>query len=119
MPRHARPDCCPLPAALKRIVLIDTASRDADGLVRRIGHVDLMDIADPEGHARLSTDAARDLSGRFTFPFFTIEDVMRLDETHVLVANDNNLPFSSGRRLDAAADNEFILPSVPELLAAR
>lgn len=113
------PDCFPLPAAVKRIVLIDTASRDAEGFVRRIGHVDLMDVADPEGHARLSTDAARDLTGRFTFPFFTIEDVMRLDETHVLVANDNNLPFSSGRRLDAAADNEFILLSVPELLAAR
>ena len=54
-----------------------------------------------------------------TFPFFTIEDVMRVDDTHILVGNDNNLPFSSGRQLDAAADNEMMLLSVPELLAAR
>jgi hypothetical protein len=113
------PDCFPLPAMLKRVVLIDTASVDSDGFVRRIGHVDLMNIADPAGMARLPTAAGRDLAGAFTFPFFTIENVMRADETHILVANDNNLPFSTGRQLDQAASNEFILLSVPELLAAR
>jgi len=92
---------------------------DAEGFVRRIGHIDLMDIADPEGKNRLETVAARDLAGKMTFPFFTIEDVMRVDDTHILVGNDNNLPFSSGRQLDAAADNEMMLLSVPELLAAR
>ena len=44
---------------------------------------------------------------------------MAVDETHILVAVDNNLPFSSGRRLDRAADNELILLEVPELLDAR
>ncbi len=113
------PDCFPAPAMLKRVVLIDTASVDADGFVRRIAHVDLMDIQDPDGKSRLETAAARDLTGKMTFPFFTIEDVMKVDDTHILVANDNNLPYSSGRKLDAAADNEFILLSVPELLAAK
>jgi hypothetical protein len=113
------PDCFPLPAMVKRVVLIDTASVDADGFVRRIGHIDLMAIADPAGMARLPTVAARDLAGVFTFPFFTIENVMRVDETHIMVANDNNLPFSTGRQLDQAASNEFILLSVPELLGAR
>lgn len=113
------PDCFPAPALLKRIVLIDTATVDADGFVRRIGHIDLMDINDPEGKNRQETDAKRDLKGKLTFPFFTIEDVMKVDDTHILVANDNNLPYSSGRKLDAAADNEFILLSVPELLAAK
>ncbi|NUB44284.1 esterase-like activity of phytase family protein [Fertoebacter nigrum] len=113
------PDCFPAPAMLKRIVLIDTATVDADGFVRRIGHIDLMDIADPQGLNRLPTVANRDLTGKMTFPFFTIEDVMLVDETHIMVANDNNLPYSSGRQLDAAADNEFILLSVPELLAAK
>jgi hypothetical protein len=115
----ARPDCFPLPAMLKRIVLIDTASVDANGFVRRIGHIDLMDIADPDGRARLPTAAKRDLQGKFTVPFFTIEDVMRVDDTHIMVATDNNLPFSSGRQLDAAKNNEFMLLHVPELLAAR
>ncbi|PTE22123.1 hypothetical protein C5F48_08825 [Cereibacter changlensis JA139] len=112
-------DCFPDPAMLKRVVLIDTATRDAEGFVRRIGHIDLMDIEDPEGLNRLPTAANRDLAGKMTFPFFTIEDVMRVDETHILVANDNNLPYSSGRDLDAAAQNEFILLSVPELLSAK
>ena len=57
--------------------------------------------------------------GTFRFPFFTIEDVARVDDTHILVANDNNLPYSGGREIGRAADNEFILLSVPELLSAR
>ena len=114
-----KPDCFPLPAMIKRIVLIDTASVDAEGFVRRIGHIDLMDIDDPENRARLSTVASRDLTGKLTFPFFTIEDVMRVDDTHILVGNDNNLPYSSGRQLDEAAANEMILLEVPEFLAAK
>ncbi len=110
------PDCFPLPAMVKHVVLIDTASIDADGFVRRIGQVDLMNIADPEGVARLTTDGGE--AGRFSLPFFTIEDVMKVDDTHIMVAIDNNLPFSSGRKLNAAADNEVVLLSVPEFLAA-
>jgi hypothetical protein len=113
------PDCFLAPAMLKRVVLIDTASVDAAGFVRRVGHVDLMDIKDPDGRNRQETAASRDLAGIMTFPFVTIEDVMKVDDTHILVANDNNLPYSTGRKLDRAADNEFILLSVPELLAAR
>ncbi|QIR85846.1 esterase-like activity of phytase family protein [Paracoccus sp. AK26] len=107
--------CYPQPARVKNVVLVDTANRDDEGFIRRIGHVDLLDIADPDGKAPegMATD------GRFTFPFFTIENVARVDDTHILVANDNNLPFSGGREIGKAADNEFILLSVPELLAAR
>ncbi len=112
-------DCFPSPAMIKRIVLVDTASVDADGFVRRIGHIDLMDIGDPDGKARLKSAANRDLTGKFTFPFFTIEDVMKVDDSHIMIAVDNNLPYSSGRALDRAADNEIILLSVPELLAAK
>ncbi|MEF3049007.1 esterase-like activity of phytase family protein [Pseudotabrizicola sp. L79] len=111
------PDCFPLPAIVKHVVLIDTASVDADGFVRRIGQIDLMNIADPQGKARLTTDGGQD--GRFSLPFFTIEDVMRVDDSHIMVAIDNNLPFSAGRKLNAAADNEVVLLSVPEFLAAQ
>lgn len=108
--------CYPQPARVKNIVLVDTAATDADGFIKRIGHIDLMDIQDPDGKALAGLKPAE---GPFTFPFFTIEDVARVDETHILVANDNNLPFSGGREIGRAADNEFILLSVPELLAAR
>ncbi len=113
------PDCFPLPALLKRVVLIDTATIDAEGFVRRIGHVDLMNIADPDSVARLETVANPALTGRITMPFFTIEDVMRVDDTHIMVGNDNNLPYSSGRALDAASDNEMLLLDVADFLAAK
>ncbi|WP_112311657.1 esterase-like activity of phytase family protein [Pseudogemmobacter bohemicus] len=108
--------CYPQPARVKNIVLVDTASVDADGLLKRIAHIDLLDIQDPDGKALAGLKPAE---GPFTFPFFTIEDVARVDETHIMVANDNNLPFSGGREIGQAADNEFILLSVPELLAAK
>ncbi|MDO5621070.1 MAG: esterase-like activity of phytase family protein [Paracoccus sp. (in: a-proteobacteria)] len=109
--------CYPVPALHKRIVLVDTADRDADGFMRRIGDIDLMKITDPDGKARLETSRTGD--GPFTFPFFTIEDVMAVNDTQIMVANDNNLPFSGGRELGKAANNEFILLDVPELLAAK
>jgi len=111
--------CYPQLAKVKNIVLVDFSSVDAEGFVRRIGHIDLMDIQDPDGKAIVKTAAKRDLAGKFTFPFFTIEDVKKVDDTHILVANDNNLPFSGGREIGKAADNEFILLDVADFLAAK
>ena len=87
---------------------------DAEGFVRKAGYVALLDIKDPEGKAKAG---ARD--GVFTFPFVTIENVDVVDAEHIIVANDNNLPFSSGRQIGKNDDNEFILLRVPELLRAR
>jgi len=111
--------CYPLPAKVKNIVLVDTASIDDEGFIRRIGSINLLDIQDPDGKARLTTQADRDLTGKFTFPFFTIEDVMRVDDTHIMVANDNNLPFSGGREIGKAAHNEFMLLEVADFLSAK
>jgi hypothetical protein len=112
--------CFPLPARFKRVYLVDMAQADADGFVRKIGHIDLMAIRDPNARARISGDrpanAPRD---RFTFPFFTIENVAAVDGDHIIVGNDNNLPFSAGRHFFQADSNEFILLHVPELLRAR
>lgn len=108
--------CYPQPAQVKRVVLVDTAGTDDEGYIHRIGHIDLLDITDPDGKALAGLHPAE---GNFTFPFFTIEDVARVDDSHIMLANDNNLPFSGGRQIGKAADNEFILLSVPELLAAK
>lgn len=118
-PNQPRPDCFPNPARFKRVYVVDMAQVDANGFVRKLGHVDLMALADPEGLGRIPTAANPPLRGRYTVPFFTIENVMRVDADHIMVAVDNNLPFSSGRALDRAADNEFFLIRAPELLAAR
>jgi len=118
-PNQPRPDCFPNPARFKRVYVVDLAQVNADGFVRKLGHIDLMNLADPEGLARIETAANPPLRGCFTMPFFTIEGVVAVDATHIMVIMDNNLPFSSGRRLDRAADNEFVLIRAPELLAAR
>jgi hypothetical protein len=57
--------------------------------------------------------------GVYTFPFFTIENVDIVDERHIIVGNDNNLPFSSSRDPNRADDNELVLLEVEELLKAR
>ena len=55
----------------------------------------------------------------FTFPFVTIEGVDVVDERHLIVANDNNLPYSSGRTLGKQDDNELILVEAAEFLKSR
>ena len=110
----ARPDCQNVPAKFKRIYKISLKDADTDGFVRKIGYVDLLDIADPQGVAKTGGKG-----GKFTFPFVTIEDVDVVDAEHIVVANDNNLPYSTGRQLGRNDDNEFILLTVPELLNAR
>lgn len=114
------PGCFATPARFKRIYLIDLGDVDAEGFVRKIGHIDLMDIHDPNYVARTHGDRSPTVPADvFRFPFFTIENVYAVDADHIIVANDNNLPFSAGRRLVQADDNEFILLRVPELLRAR
>lgn len=110
--------CYPIPAKVKHIVLVDTSKVDADGFIQRIGYIDLMNIDDPDNKA-LKSVTGTEPNGKFSFPFFTIEDVMRVDDTHIMVANDNNLPFSGGREIGKAANNEFILLEVGDLLNAR
>ena len=87
--------CFRTPALVKRITLIDTARIDAEGYVARLAQIDLMDIADPEGLANLPTDGDVP-EGRFVFPFVTIESVILDGPEHILVGNDNNLPFFGG-----------------------
>ena len=112
--------CFPLPARFKRVYLIDLGDLDAEGHVRKIGHIDLMAIQDPQNLARLRGDRpAGAANTTLTFPFFTIENVAMVDADHIIVGNDNNLPFSAGRHLLRADDNELILLRVSEFLRAR
>ena len=104
----------PKPAQFKRIYLVDLARTDADGVVKKIGFIDLMAIRDPDKVARVPT---RD--GILTFPFETIENVDRIDATHIIVADDNNFPYSIGRAKGQADNNEFVILEVGELLNAR
>lgn len=101
-------------AGFKRIFAVDLCRAEVgDQLAKRLV-VDLLNLADEQG---LTTpeEGAVGLGAEFSFPFVTIESVYPVDEQTLLVINDNNYPFSSGRRPDVAPDNtEFILVGLPE-----
>ncbi len=107
----ARSDCFSKPAKFKRVYLIEFPDKQTE-VVNKLGYVDLMNIEDPDGVAQRGAS-----EGKFTFPFITIENVDRVDDRHIIVGNDNNLPFSSGRTIGKADDNEIILLDVGEMLS--
>ncbi len=89
-------------ANFKKIFKIDISKLDENGFVEKEMVVDLLNIADPN-------DLNGDGSLVFDFPFVTIEDVLVIDEETILVANDNNYPFSIGRPETGDIDNNEII----------
>jgi hypothetical protein len=112
-PSEKRPDCFAMPAKFKRVFKIEMTDANANGPVRKVGSIDLMRIADPDKRARKPlTD------GALAMPFQTIENVDVVDATHIIVGNDNNLPFSASRDPNKADDDEFLLLEVGDFLKA-
>ena len=109
-----RPDCFHDLPQFKRIYKIELTEANAGGPLRKIGYIDLLHIADPHKLSRKPL-----VNGELSFPFFTIENVDVVDATHIVVGNDNNLPFSSSREPNRADDNELILLEVGNFLKAR
>ncbi|MDX3927223.1 MAG: esterase-like activity of phytase family protein [Shinella sp.] len=112
-PKDPKPDCFAQASRVKRIYKIAFSDENAGKAVRKIGYIDLLTIADPDNRKRQGGG-----DGFYDMPFVTIENVDRVDETHIVVGNDNNLPFSAGRALDKADDNEFVLLEVGDFLKA-
>lgn len=112
--KNPKPDCFANPALFKRIYKIEMSDANAGNAVRKIGYIDLMKIADPDNKKRQGGG-----EGFYDMPFNTIENVDLVDDTHIVVGDDNNLPFSAGRAIDKADDNEFVLLEVGDLLKAK
>eukprot|EP01035_Chromulina_nebulosa_P033345 gene33345-44633_t len=108
-----RTDCFHDLAKFKRVYKIEMLESNVGGPVRKIGYIDLLNIADPNKLARKPLN-----DGVLKFPFFTIENVDVVDATHIVVGNDNNLPFSSSREPNKADDNELVLLEAGALLQA-
>ena len=113
-PKAPKPDCFAVAAKHKRVYKIEMTEENVGKAVRKIGYIDLMHIADPNNKKRQGGG-----DGYYDMPFVTIENVDRVDATHIIVGNDNNLPFSSGRSLGKADDNEFVLLEVGDFLNAK
>lgn len=113
-PANPKPDCFARASKVKRVYKIEMTDENAGNAVRKIGYIDLLNISDPDNKKRQGGG-----DGFYDMPFVTIENVDVVDDTHIIVGNDNNLPFSAGRALDKADDNEFVLLEVGDLLKAR
>jgi hypothetical protein len=101
-------------AKFKRVYKIEFGDANVGKPVRKVAFIDLMKIQDPDKKARKPLT-----SGVLAFPFFTIENVDVVDPSHIIVGNDNNLPFSSSREPNRADDNELVLLEVADFLKAR
>jgi hypothetical protein len=113
-PKAPQPDCFEAPAKLKRVYKIEFNDANVGKAVRKIGYINLLDIEDPNNKKRQGGG-----EGFYDMPFVTIENVDVIDASHIIVGNDNNLPFSAGRAVDKADDDEFVVLEVSDLLKAK
>lgn len=109
-----RTDCFGKLPSFKRVYKVEMSEANVGGMMRKIGYIDLLNIQDPRHLARKPLT-----NGVLQFPFFTIENVALVDSAHIVVGNDNNLPFSSSRHPNQQDDNELVLLNVRDLLQAR
>jgi hypothetical protein len=82
----------------KKVFLVDIAGVAEGGHVRKTLLLDLLAIPDPDG---VGGDG-----DFFRMPFYTIESVHVVDERTLLIASDNNFPFSHGRSRSRSADRK-------------
>jgi hypothetical protein len=113
-PGEARTDCFTRPAKFKRIYKIDFAAADAEGFVKKVAYVDLTKIDNPKRLARVGPNEAR-----FALPHLGPEGLAVVDARHIVVVNDNNYPYSSGRRIGKPDDDELTLLDIGALVDAR
>ena len=94
--RDNQGDDLPAPR-FKKVFLLDlAAAAERDGYVRKTLLVDLLAIPDPSA---IGGDG-----DFFRLPFYTIESVHVADADTLLLASDNNFPFSNGRARSLGAD---------------
>ena len=96
-------------ARLKRLYKIDIKNIDENGYVDKKEVADLLNIADPN---RISLSISKEgdigLGEVFSFPFVTIEAVAIVSPDTLVLTNDNNYPFSTGRNPNQSDDTEII-----------
>ncbi len=102
--------------AYKKIHLVELSAEG--GEVTKTELVDLIKISEPYGISIGQADDVGVGGSEFAFPFITIESVVLLDGRRIVVANDNNYPFSVGRHAASGLpdDNELIVLELPQTL---
>ncbi len=104
-------------AKQKKIYLIDLRNTDASGFLEKKLVLDLLNIADPNGISLPARVGEFGVGNPFSFPLQSVESLEVLNGERLLIANDNNYPFSDGRWIgrDKPDDIEMIIVRVPAL----
>jgi len=106
------------PAAVtKRLYEIDLRRTEAGGFLRKELVVDLLGIANPAGIGTKSSAGAYGVGNPFSFPFQSVESVVRLRNGRYLIANDNNYPGNDGRIDGKPDDTEMIVVDLRHVAA--
>lgn len=94
-------------AIVKRVYRVVPDQVDERGYLVKVLVCDLLKLDDDQGLTRRERGAIG-LGRRFSLPFITPECLLVLDASTIVVANDNNYPFSAGRRPGKPDDNEIV-----------
>jgi glycerophosphoryl diester phosphodiesterase len=104
-------------ARQKKIYLIDLRRTDASGFLVKHLVLDLLSIRDPNGVSLPARPGEFGIGDPFSFPLQSVEGLEVLGDRRLLIANDNNYPFSDGRWTlrDRPDDTELIIVRIPNV----
>jgi hypothetical protein len=104
-------------ARQKKVYLVDLRRVDAQGLLVKRLVVDLLRIRDPNGISLPPRPGEFGVGDPFSFPLQSVESLEVLGGERLLVASDNNYPFSDGRWVarNRPDDTELIVVRAPAL----
>jgi hypothetical protein len=104
-------------ARQKKVYLVDLRRVDAQGFLLKRPVVDLLRIRDPDLISLPARPGEFGVGDPFSFPLQSVESLELLDGERLLIANDNNYPFSDGRWIarDRPDDTELIVVRAPAL----
>ena len=86
-------------AKIKRVFVIEPGDHNTP--LSKQPLIDLMRVADPKNIAGFGPV--------FSLPYVTIEAILAIDDSSVLIVNDNNFPSAGARHPSEADPNEFVL----------
>ncbi len=104
-------------ARQKKVYAVDLRRVDADGFLEKRLVLDLLRIRDPHAISLPARPGEFGVGDPFSFPLQSVESLEVLGGERLLIASDNNYPFSDGRWIarDRPDDTELIVVHAPLL----
>lgn len=98
-------------AVTKKVYAVDLRQTNPDGSLTKTLVADLLDLANPG--VTTETEGVFGLGSPFRFALQSVESLLPVSGNRLLLASDNNFPFSNGRRAGMPDDTEMIEVQLP------